>query len=296
MKQFLRALSLSALLLVTLACIACDDGDKKHESPADSTGADVVTADDMADPADLVPEADLSTMDAELVEVADDVVEPPSPVLADFEDLALEAESSWNGADGAGLFVSGQLSFLNLYNTEYQSWDGYGYANTTDTTTPGFDNQYSAIPGQGAEGSTTYGVAHDGTGYGAQAPTFMVETGAPVVVAGAYVTNTTYAYLSMLEGDDFAKKFGGESGDDEDWFLVTFTGFDAEGNPTGTVDFYLADFQGDAAYIIDEWTFVDLSSLGPVTEVRAVLTSSDTGDWGMNTPAFFAIDSIVAAQ
>jgi hypothetical protein len=40
----------------------------------------------------------------------------------------------------------------------------------------------------------------------------------PVTVTGAYFTNTTYAALSMLSGDSFAKKFGGASGDDPDWF------------------------------------------------------------------------------
>jgi hypothetical protein len=37
----------------------------------------------------------------------------------------------------------------------------------------------------------------------------------------------TYAALSMRDGDGFAKQFGGASGDDPDYFLLTITGRDA---------------------------------------------------------------------
>ena len=49
------------------------------------------------------------------------------------------------------------------------------------------------------------------------------------LVRGVDVTNTAWARTSMLEGDQFAKKFGGATGDDPDWFMVTFTGYDAKG-------------------------------------------------------------------
>ena len=49
------------------------------------------------------------------------------------------------------------------------------------------------------------------------------------VIDGLYVTNNNYAYYSMLNGDAFAKKFGGGSSDDEDWFLLTITGKDVGG-------------------------------------------------------------------
>jgi hypothetical protein len=37
---------------------------------------------------------------------------------------------------------------------------------------------------------------------------------------GVYVTNTTYAYNSMRDGDMFAKKFGGPTGNDPDWYKL----------------------------------------------------------------------------
>ena len=96
---------------------------------------------------------------------------------------------------------------------------GWAYSQTTDTTTPGFGNQYSAIPGAGASSSATYGVAFTGGG-GAQAATSRITFDQPVSLLGAALTNTTYAALSMRDGDAFAKKFGGASGSDPDYFTA----------------------------------------------------------------------------
>ncbi len=313
MSTFPRIFILTTLLTALVLLASCSGS---SDDSGDTTAADVVSGEDIAASDTLpeedilpdediiptgditLPDEDIAVPDEDVVELVEEVAEP-SLLLADFEDLGLADESYWDGADGTGLFVSGQLSFLNLFNQEFMSWDGYGYSNITDNTTPGYDNQFSAIPGSGAEDSTTYVIAHDGTGYGAQAPTFIIDYEMPIVLDGAYVTNATFSYHSMAEGDDFAKKFGGVDGTDADWFMVTFTGYDNDGEETGTVEFYLADFQaetGDNDYIISEWTWVDLSALGEVGEVQAILSSSDTGEWGMNTPAYFAIDQIVALE
>jgi hypothetical protein len=304
---------LTTLLVATALLTNCSSSE---DDPADTSTSDVVAADDVVGddilPAedilldeDIIPTGDIAVPDEDIVDREEDAVElveevvESASLLADFEDLGLTEESYWDGADGTGLFVSGQLSFINLFNQEFMSWDGYSYSNITDNTTPGYDNQFSAIPGGGADDTATYVLAHDGTGYGAQAPTFIIDFEMPIVLDGAYVTNATYTYLSMAEGDDFAKKFGGVDGTDPDFFMITFTGYDNDGKETGTVEFYLADFQSETAaddYIISEWTWVDLTALGDVGEVRAVLSSSDTGEWGMNTPAYFAIDQIFALE
>jgi hypothetical protein len=62
------------------------------------------------------------------------------------------------------------------------------------------------------------------------------------------------------------------------------------------VEFYLADFRFEnngEDYIVDTWEYVDLSSLGVVNKLEFSLGSSDVGAWGMNTPAYFVIDTIV---
>ena len=110
------------------------------------------------------------------------------------------------------------------------------------------------------------------------------------------VTNTTYAALSMQNGDSFAKKFGGPSGNDPDFFKVIISALDASDARMGTLEVFLADFRfADNAqdYIADDWTAVDLSSFGDgVSKLQFTLASSDNGQFGMNTPAYFAIDHV----
>ena len=118
---------------------------------------------------------------------------------------------------------------------------------------------------------------------------------------GAYLTNATYPYLTMRDGGPFgfAKQFGGVSGDDPDFFLVTITGYDDSASSVGSVDFYLADYRftdNTQDYLVDQWAWVDLSSLGAVKQLQFTLSSSDNDPvFGMNTPAYFVLDDLVYA-
>ena len=199
--------------------------------------------------------------------------------IVNFEDLILESESYWNGSDGSGGFASGGAWFSNNYDSTYGSWDGFAYSNITDTTSSGWASQYNAITGGGQDNSANYAVGYVGW---LEPPTMTLDV--PTVVDGVYVTNNNYAYYSMLYGDAFARKFG-----DDDWFLLTMTGKDAAGAVMGTVEFYLAE----GTDILNNWRFVDLTSLGIVKSVEFGLSSSDTGSFGMNTPAYFAIDTVI---
>lgn len=198
----------------------------------------------------------------------------------------------WNGQAGSGNQTVEGVGFNNSYTDYgggYYGWDGFSYSNHTDTTTAGNGNQYSSYAGGGAGGSSQYAV-----GYGSSAITFNL---ADTAGKGAYITNTTYAALSMLNGDAFAKKFGGVSGNEADYLKLTISGF-AGGIPTANkVDFYLADFRfadNSQDYIVDDWTYVDFSPLGLVDEIRFSYESSDVGGFGINTPTYFAIDNLSA--
>jgi hypothetical protein len=224
---------------------------------------------------------------------------PPSETLLltqaeqgviDFEDLTLSPNSFYNGADGAGGFTSRGAFFNNSYNTTYQSWSGWSYSNTTDTTTPGFTNQYSAITGSGVGEAGNYAVAFTFNPSDA-----YIELPAGKTPKSIRITNTTYAVQSMLNGDQFAKKFGGATGNDPDFFLLTITGLDKTNNVVGTVDFYLADYrfaENSQDYIVTKWKQFDLSELSGATKLSFKLTSSDNGSYGMNTPAYFAVDNL----
>ena len=214
-------------------------------------------------------------------------------VVVGFDDLSLASESFYNGSDGAGSFSSGGALFNNTFTDfggGFTGWTGWSYSNVTDNSTPGFTNQYSAITGGGANGSANFGVAF-GTSPG-DATIAWPQSMSPESIM---VTNTTFAYLDMLSGSPFSKVFGGESGDDPDFFLLTITGLDIQGQSVGSVDFYLADFRFEdnaLDVLVDTWTEVDLTSLDGAVQLSFGLESSDVGAFGMNTPAYFAIDNL----
>ena len=215
---------------------------------------------------------------------------------ATFDDLVLAPNSHENGATLSGSFTSGGLAFNNSYTPAFGGlWSGFAYSNRTDVTTAGFGNQYSAFTG-GGSGPTGATIAGENyaVGYLDVIPTITLPaTESPLSLR---VTNTTYAGLSMRDGDSFAKKFGGVSGNDPDFFKLTITGLGAGDTILGSIDFYLADFRfanNTQDYIVNTWTMVDLAPLGAATrKIQFALSSSDNGGFGMNTPAYFAIDHV----
>lgn len=217
----------------------------------------------------------------------------------DFEELTLSgANSHWDGSDESGGFTSGSAFFSNYYNTTWSSWSGFSYSNHTDNTTPGYGNQYSAYTGSGYNSSEKYAV------FFSNGTIAFNQNLQSVQLAGVYITNTTYAALDMISGSAFSKQFGSPNGADgnpdgtngEDWFLLTIYGLDENADTVGSVEFYLADFRfadNNDDYVVDTWEWVDLSTLGAVYSLAFGLTSSDVGAWGMNTPAYFAMDNLV---
>lgn len=219
-----------------------------------------------------------------------------SQSIADFENLTLSSGSYWNGSDLSGGFTSGDVFLYNDYDTTWGAWNGFSYSNVVDTTTAGLGNQYAARTGSGYNGSTNYVV---GNCYGStrlKLTTIAVSAG--VELSGFYVTNATYSAISMRDGDSFSKKFGGTSGTDPDWFKLSITGYKNGAILPDTVNFYLADYRfADSTqdYIVKTWEWIDLSTLGNVDSLFFVLSSSDTGSFGMNTPAYFCMDNFTTS-
>lgn len=211
-----------------------------------------------------------------------------------FESFNLQAGQYLNGSTlpaGTNGFEVDNLYLSNSYNPMFNSWLGWAISAATDVTTPGFMNDLSAITGGGVENSATYAVsyapAESKINFTGEAPGGQVE--------GVYITNSTYAYLSMKDGDGFAKKFGGETGNDPDYFLLQIQAYRNGQLQEDKVGFYLADYRfedNSQDYIVDEWTYVDLSSLGNADSLRFSLSSTDVGGYGMNTPAYFCIDNL----
>lgn len=210
---------------------------------------------------------------------------------ADFEDIQLSGANSVkipNTGTVNSNFTSGSCAFSNSYTISFGGYwnNGWAYSKVNDTTTAGFTNLYGSYANKGFNNSNNYAVS--------QNETFIKIN--QNTLTGLYVTNTTYAALSMKNGDAFAKKFGGTSGNDSDWFKLTINAYQNGNLKTEKVEFYLADYRftdNSKDYIVKDWTFVNISSLGSLDSLKFTLTSSDTNQFGLKTPAFFCVDNII---
>jgi hypothetical protein len=210
-------------------------------------------------------------------------------------------QDSWGGDIYEGGFDSGLLHFSNTYTyydygpDSFGAWEKWAYSKATDTTTPGYTNQFSATTGSGAGGSATYGVAFQS---GPDPVSLAIPLGWNVT--SAQFVNTTYAYLAIRDGDTGPPPpTGPDPFTTGDFFRLDILGFQG-GNPLGSVPFSLADYGGYSAgankddFIVTDWTEVDLSPLAGATELRFQLTTSDVDPlWGPNTPMYFAMDNLV---
>lgn len=207
-----------------------------------------------------------------------------------FDNLPIEFGAYWNDTvlhSSEGVVFNND--FVRIYDEDwdmaYELWSGFAFSNVDDVETPGFENQFAAYSGTDASGNGNYAVVYDANNQA------YLTLNTAMRVRGFYAVNTTYAAHSMRDGDWFSKAF--EPGD---WFKLTVTGYDEDDYPIGSVEFYLADYRhSDPSehYILDDWTWVDLTALCvPVSRLSFSLSSSDVGDWGMNTPAYFAMDDL----
>mgnify|MGYP002634178900 CR=1 FL=1 len=205
--------------------------------------------------------------------------------VIDFDDKVLAPDSAFN-ANATVSWNSGGADFLYGYNYGC-CWSSFTYSNKTDTTTAGFTNDQSAITGDGVgAGQDNYAVGYLDTFSGTP---LAVDFGGARTVQGSYFTNVTYTYLAIANGDDgndpaFVKgPFG-----DGDFYKLIVSGLDASGLAISSLEVLLAD----GANVVDSWEWYDLSSLGEVYGLSFAMDSSDSGAFGLNTPTYFAMDSL----
>lgn len=210
---------------------------------------------------------------------------------SDFESFAV-TDTFMNGLSNplGHTFLDGNVAFENYYDTSFGGYwsGGFAISGVKDSTTPGFTNLYGCFPAEGQGGSSNYAMGNNFS------MAILNGNAAGKMLDGLYITNSTFAALSMQNGDNFAKKFGGTDGNDPDWFKLQVFG-QKGGVFNDTVEFYLADFRfndNSQDYIVKDWQWLDLKPLGNVDTLVFYLTSSDNNQLGMKTPAFFAIDNL----
>lgn len=217
----------------------------------------------------------------------------------DFESISLTLESYNNGSDGSGDFIFESFNLSNTYDAGWGSWNGFSISNVTDNTTAGWGNQYSAFPGTGRN-SSNYGIYY---------PEGTIQGTSNAIIDSFFITNTTFAGISMRDGDAFGKQFGSiyaadgttvDGTNGEDFFKVWVIAQDLFGGQKDSLEIYLADYRfanNSEDYIVDEWIKVDVASLGlSAYTISFRFESSDMGAWGINTPTYFAIDDIYSSN
>ena len=190
---------------------------------------------------------------------------------ATFEDVPLGSGGIWQPPTGENEMPSGGWLFTNF--NEYGYWGGFTASNRTDLTQTGLNAQYTAAAGCGYDGSAQYAVAYT---MGMQTEVYATD-GQSRTVTGCYVTNNLWTYEDMVQGGYGEPPYGGPSGNDPDWFKLTATGKNANGQTVGTVDFYLADLRfanNEEDYVLNTWEWFDLSPLGNVASISFSLSSS----------------------
>jgi len=192
--------------------------------------------------------------------------------------------------------------FSNGVATFQYDWQGYwsngtAYTNVNDTINGTYTNLYGAITGTSFSGNN-YAASQSGA-----VVSFSNNTTA---VNGFYITNTTYAWKVVKNGNSFSRKFGDTTGTGSgasiaqgeypDWFKVLVRGYRAGTLLADSVEFYLADYRAAGTtndYVVKNWQYVSCISLGQVDSIKFEMKSSDVGAFGINTPLFFAMDNFV---
>ena len=205
---------------------------------------------------------------------------------------------------------------------QYEYWNGgFAISDFTNMTQGDYQNQCSVYDKNGGHSGKNFAVAFgysdshndSNTTYDKCAKIYLTNANGYRVVTkdspvegepkygkfnSVWVCNTTYAYLVMKNGNSFTQ---GSLQKQNGWFKVVFVALNAKGQPIGKkVEYYLANFNsskntesGLTNQIRTGWSKVDLSGLGDsVCTIAINFEGSDSSAYGLNTPAYVAIDDI----
>lgn len=205
-----------------------------------------------------------------------------------------DGKAVWNGhtkdvwnltiseEDAASMLLANDGKFMFEHNAivAYDSWGGFTISkNAADTL-----NQFACAAKGGVKGvGSPFIVAYYQAYLGALTLTFD-NFYYPKEI---YVCQDMVTLLSLQNGDSYAKKFTAK-----DTLALHISGLDENYANTDTVTYYLAV---DSVFN-QAWTKIDLSSIGYCYALEFSMTSTDTGAYGMNTPAYFALDALTISS
>jgi hypothetical protein len=211
--------------------------------------------------------------------------------VVDFEDLTLNPNSSWIGSDGTGQFTSSYLTLYNDYDNNYGSWQGFAYTNGTDTESNSYSNLSSCV-GHGASNSDYYVTAYIGTDWMGDNSQIPVAMKINTANSGNFANRGAYFCMPVL----LKKWVDREYASNHFYFKLKASAY-ANGTLIGDSEIMMADFTEGNSYMMDDWTYVDLSWIGNADSLNFVaLSNDDAGGWGINTPMYFCMDNFGASN
>ncbi len=202
-------------------------------------------------------------------------------------------DTSLTGFSVQDFSLTHSASSYDWAGVTYYSWMGFCPSRSTDNADHSdaswTDYQWGAITGGGVAGDGVPYVlgmwdVNESVENVPESPVCAIryKSGAMFDPEEIYVTNSAWDYYAMKNGSAYSKKFTST-----DWCILHVKGV-RNGVLTGEVKVYLA--QGTD--VLNGWKRVDLDALGDVDMIYFQMTSSDSGQWGMNTPAYFCIDRL----
>lgn len=215
----------------------------------------------------------------------------PQTYTIDFEQVTLDSDGRSYGTytntkDDTGVYDIYSASLLGArFDTWIQQepwfvWLGWAFSNNIQTEYQSdYSHQYATT--NGAYSGEKYAVYFHSVSVG-DAYTPEIKFSSTVEPQSLMLNNSTTT-VCYVKGEDSFSQWS-----NEDKTTLTITGYRGA-NKTNSIDITLAE----GSNYISDWTKIDLTVLSTIDRIVFSISSTDTGDWGMNAPAYICIDDIV---
>lgn len=206
------------------------------------------------------------------------------------------AEDIYNWNDANHTFLASE--FANTYGDGKFWGGGHAISNYVDMDLANgdFNHQLAvyykdAKTGKGGHNGSANFCVHNGfqeydmPGNGMHPYIYFMD-GVDRVVDHMYVCATTYTMNAAINDGGLTEKLGAT-----DWIKIKAMGTNTDGE-VKTSEFYMAK----DGKMIEGWQKWDLSSLGAVTMIEFNMSGSQTSNYGMVQPAYFAYDDVAVRK
>lgn len=215
--------------------------------------------------------------------------------------------SEVNSIDGIATYWNGGIA-LSKWNYRSNPSSTSGITTEAGTITSdwwySYNNQMSVYNTNSTDGANT-GAGHSGNnfavvfGYVDDYNSMWMEKASfsfnrAKTLKGLWYCNSSYAYGVMVNGNTFGNVgIAGSMAGTKGYFEVILECYDSNGNLIERKTQKLADYRDGYATVVPvtTWTYWDIN-ISNVKTVKFNFQGSDTGDWGLNTPAYICIDDI----